>query len=551
MTKANRIPLTAERKLFYRNAATYSAGGIGRDMAYALWNNFILACILLTKNLNTEQFAVVSVIIIVCRIFDAINDPIMGGIVEATATKWGKFKPWIMIGVITNSVILYLTFALPLHGNAFLIFFPFAYILWDITYTMNDIGYWSMLPSLTSNEKDRNLLSTLANLGSGIGLAIVTLAVPVLTTGDFAIGGSAVTAYKIIPIIIVAVFILCQILVCVRVKEKPEALRIVPKEERSGFKQMLKVIKKNDQVRWMSVIMMLFNLGSNITAGMMTYYLYFNYGYQGTLVLVFSIISGAAAAATVLYPLLAKKMTRKKLSAVCLFSIILGYTGMLLTGLLWKNKASFFLLALFQTFTSLGQSIFYMVQTISVANSVEYNQKIIGKRDDGIIFSTRPFMAKMGSALQMAVVAVVFSVLKVADITNGISEIENQAALGTITAAQKEAQIADIISQVSTSTNNWLIVCMTVLPVIILGASILLYLKKYKIDEKTYQQIVDELEKDNADGVLISDVAEEVLSTLPTGGNPSYPGREPLPDLSAESVQTAENDTDACEEDNT
>ncbi|MEG2450863.1 MAG: MFS transporter, partial [Clostridia bacterium] len=260
---------------FNRNAWAFSLGGIGRDMAYTLWANFIVIAVLLTKGLDTAQFSILSVIIIVCRIFDAINDPIMGGLVEATSTKWGKFKPWILIGVVTNCVILYTTFAVPLYGNDFLIFFPFAYILWDITFTMNDIGYWSMLPSLTSNEKDRNTISTMANLTAGIGAGAIGLFLPMLTNGDFAVGGNAVTAYKILPAIICGVFLLCQIMTVCVVKEKPEHKMIIPKSERTGLKHMIGVLRHNDQLQWIATSMFFFNIGSAVLGSLISYYVYF------------------------------------------------------------------------------------------------------------------------------------------------------------------------------------------------------------------------------------------------------------------------------------
>ena len=138
---------------FARNKWIYSLGGVGRDLAYSLYTYFLLTFILYTKEVTDGQFAAISIIMVICRIWDGINDPIMGGIIENTRSKFGKFKPWILIGAITNAIVLVLIFSLPLKGTAFVIAFTFLYLIWDITYTMNDIGYWSMLPSLTSEPR--------------------------------------------------------------------------------------------------------------------------------------------------------------------------------------------------------------------------------------------------------------------------------------------------------------------------------------------------------------------------------------------------------------
>ncbi|MFA5154327.1 MAG: MFS transporter, partial [Clostridia bacterium] len=92
-----------EVKTFNRNKWFYSTGGIGRDMAYQLFSAYLLTYVMFTKTITNAQFAAISVIMIVCRIFDALNDPIMGGIIENTKMKLGKFKPWILIGALTSA----------------------------------------------------------------------------------------------------------------------------------------------------------------------------------------------------------------------------------------------------------------------------------------------------------------------------------------------------------------------------------------------------------------------------------------------------------------
>ena len=135
------------------------------------------------------------------------------------------------------------------------------------------------------------------------------------------------------------------------------------------------------------------------------------------------------------------------------------------------------------------QAVFYQVQTITIANSVEYNEWKTGEREEGIIFSIRPLAAKMGSAAQMGVVTVILSLLKIADITDKISEQENLANMGTITEAAKLANIKEIIAQVPTEITTWLLVCMTVLPMIIMTITVVLYLKKSKLDEQMYERM--------------------------------------------------------------
>ena len=111
--------VTTGEKLTNRNLLAFAGGGVGRDMAYNLWNGFLLVCIMYTKNVTAKQLSIILIMMAVCRIWDAINDPIMGGIIERTRGKWGKFKPWIFIGAVSNALITFMIFAIPLRGQDF------------------------------------------------------------------------------------------------------------------------------------------------------------------------------------------------------------------------------------------------------------------------------------------------------------------------------------------------------------------------------------------------------------------------------------------------
>ena len=85
----------------------FSLGTVGRDFLYNLFNGYLMTFILFTKTIDNAMLSIVGVIIVLARIFDAFNDPIMGGIVENTRSQWGKYKPWQLIGaVLTGGVIL-------------------------------------------------------------------------------------------------------------------------------------------------------------------------------------------------------------------------------------------------------------------------------------------------------------------------------------------------------------------------------------------------------------------------------------------------------------
>ena len=129
-----------ELRLRKRNLIMYPLGTVGRDMIYNLFTNFILTYILFTRRLNAAQLAAITAIMVGARVFDALNDPIMGNIIERTRTKWGKFKPWLVIGILSTSVVVYLAFNTDLQGWSFIWFFGVIYFMYSITYTMHDIS---------------------------------------------------------------------------------------------------------------------------------------------------------------------------------------------------------------------------------------------------------------------------------------------------------------------------------------------------------------------------------------------------------------------------
>lgn len=139
---------------------------------------------------HKRAFGAITAIVVAARIFDALNDPIMGNIIERTRTRWGKFKPWLVIGILSTSVVVYLAFNTDLQGWSFVWFFGVIYFMYSITYTMHDISYWGMVPALSTDANARNQFASRATLFAGIGGTLASVLIPMFTVGDMAIGGS-------------------------------------------------------------------------------------------------------------------------------------------------------------------------------------------------------------------------------------------------------------------------------------------------------------------------------------------------------------------------
>jgi len=161
-------------RLTFKEKAAYGLGAVGKDMVYMLSASYVLYYY---QDLLGVNAITMGIILLVARVFDAFNDPFMGVIVAKTKTRWGKFRPWLMIGTITNAVLLVLMFSAPPAASAggIAAYAAVTYIMWGVTYTMMDIPYWSMVPAFTRSGREREGLSALARSCAGVGSAIITI----------------------------------------------------------------------------------------------------------------------------------------------------------------------------------------------------------------------------------------------------------------------------------------------------------------------------------------------------------------------------------------
>lgn len=181
-----------KRNLSLKEKIAYGIGAVGKDMVYMLSATYILYYY---QDIMGVSAWVMGIILLVARIFDAFNDPLMGVLVAKTKSKWGKFRPWLFIGTLTNALVLFFMFAAPpsMDSKGLVAYAAILYVLWGVTYTMMDIPFWSMVPAFTNSGKDREDMSALGRTCAGVGSAIITV-VTVITVaflGNMAAGKSA------------------------------------------------------------------------------------------------------------------------------------------------------------------------------------------------------------------------------------------------------------------------------------------------------------------------------------------------------------------------
>lgn len=470
-------------KISKRNKWSYSIGSIGRDMVFILVSMFILPYIQYTMNLTVAQFSAVSAIMIFARIWDAVNDPMMGMVIENARFKGGKFRPWIMLGGATNFIITILLFLIRPDGWLFVLFFGIAYIAWGMTFTINDIAYWSLLPTLAKDNDERNNLTNLVLIFASIGQFVSGGLIPILVTGN------AVYMYKILAITISFIFLAFTFLTYFGVEEQSN---VDEKQEKVDLKKMYKILFKNDQLIVVSITILLYTIATELFLAFGINFFYFEFGYGGLQLTIFTVFFALGTLAALgIFPLLTKRFKRMEILTMGTIIALTGYIIFLSLGYIipmieWILYGSAFLIFF-------GQNLFFVVLVVMTANIIEFNELNTGERNESIIFSVRPFMTKLGAALQQGIVTLVLVASGVYVYSQRVAELEIQKSQGLIENITVEAN--SILSAATPSMLLMLRVGMGLIPMISMIGAYFLIRNKYVISEEKYDEILIELEK--------------------------------------------------------
>lgn len=503
----------------------YPASTIFRDSSYTLVSLFFLTFVQFcaplgfgwewnitssqlasrSDSLYTIQMLVITIIIVLLKIWDGFNDPIMGWIVEKTHFKLGKYKPWILIGGLTNAVVLYLMFTLRPGGWFYVIAFAIFYLLWDFTFTMNDIGYWSMLPSLSSDEKERNDLTTLVSISASVGAFAAGGLLPSI------VAGNAVETYSIVALVIAVLFALSQVILFFFCKEHKRDES--ENKDDAKFTDMFRILKNNSQTRVTTIVMCIYYLGSAILNGFGLNYFYYVYGYSngGGIMTYFTVAYALGTIiAQCLFPLLIKKLNRNQLFKLSFIILSVGYLlffiydlplnndGFALGLLALKDSGRIFdiiVLCVFGVIIFAGQGIFYLILIVMMTNTIEYNEYKFNERREAVIFSLRPLTAKVSSALMNGVTFVGLFATSLYGISKGISDYEIKKGLGEVTSDQVKLEADRLIAGINFDQIIWLKFFMCIIPLILFIISYILIKKYYVIDETYYKNMCLEIQK--------------------------------------------------------
>lgn len=455
-------------KLKMGEKIAYGLGAVGKDMVYMLSASYILYYY---QDLLGVSAIAMGMILMVARVFDAFNDPIMGVIVAKTRTKWGKFRPWLLIGTILNAVVLYFMFAAPptLDKQGLVAYAAATYILWGVTYSMMDIPYWSMIPAFTSGGKEREGLTTLARSCAGVGAALITVITMMCVV--FLGNKNEILGFRYFALIIAVLFVVMISITCTFVKEKSTV-----DVESPSVGQMFKAQVQNDQAMAVVLTIVLINCSIYITSNLVIYFFKYDFGgagWYGSYTL-FNTFGGAIQilAMMLFYPVLRKFMDTIKIFYFSFAMAIIGY--IVLLGLSFINMSNVYLLFIPGFFIFAANGILSVLTTVFLANTVDYGEVKNNRRDESVIFSMQTFVVKLASGIAALVASICLSVC---NLSNDTSNTEA------------------VVENVASSSVIGLRLTMTVIPIVGLLIGIFWFYKKYHLTEEKLEEIRSQLEQ--------------------------------------------------------
>ncbi len=466
-------------KLGFKEKLSYGLGAVGKDLVYMLSASYVLYYF---QDVLGVSAIAMGVILLAARVFDAFNDPIMGIIVAKTKTRWGKFRPWLMIGTLTNAAILFLMFACPptLSPSGLVAYAAITYILWGVTYTMMDIPYWSMIPAFTKSGKEREGLTTLARSCAGVGSALITIftVIVVKMIGRAIVGSEAsakeveIAGFKWFALIIATLFIVFILITCINIKEKATV-----DMESPSVKQMFKALISNDQAMTIVITIVLINIAIYTTSNLVIYFFKYDFGgegWQGSFTL-FNTFGGGIQilAMMIMYPVLRKFCSNIKVFYICLTSAIIGYG--VLFGLTFLDMSNVMVLFVPAFFIFSANGVLNVLTTVFLANTVDYGDMKNYRRDESVIFSMQTFVVKLGSGVSALIASISLSI-------NHLKADSSDAS-----------QAFDFSKAVSDSSKLGLRMTMTIIPIIGLIIAVIVFKKKFILTEKKMDEINLEL----------------------------------------------------------
>ena len=466
-TKPNYMTTFSERLSYW----TYF---VGQNVYYNITAAFI-STYLVMQGIDLAKGALVLLIV---KIWDAVNDPIFGYIFDKVQFKSGqKSLPWLRIAVALIPVVTIILFSIPSGMSELgkLIWFGVAYVLWDTVYTLTDVPAYAMLNTMTDNLEERNLLLSVNRVFSGGGVVIYGVVLPLLISES--VGMSASMAIAIMSVFSA----ITMVPLCLKCKER----NYKPDQEDENFspRQMMRYLGKNKYLlTYYGGYMATDALKTSAAVLLFVSFYLFGDSLFSIVLNFLNMVPGVFAA--MLMPTILKKLDKFKTLFWCnIVNIILG---LLIYFVGYEQKVLFLVLTCIRT---VPMSIVGILAFMFTPDCAEYGEYKTGINAKGITFAIQTFSVKITGAVSSALALFLLGLF------NWIS-VE----------AESFEQLAAMGIQQSPTALNGLWIVYALVPVIGMIISTFFYLG-YKLNDKDVQIMA----KCNS-GELTREEAEKLLS---------------------------------------
>lgn len=432
----------------------FAFAGLGQGMIYSVMSSYVSD---FYTNVMKLPLVFVLLLMLLARVWDAINDPLMGIIIDKHTTRWGKMKPYILFTSIPIAVLTFLMFYCPdLDKRGLMIYSGVVYVLWGMVYTASDVPFWSLPNVMTPNPKERGSLisisKTLNSIGSAVPMALFMVSgflMPVMYssmsksendivakildkfTDIEASGAINYDKMKYMFIVIVALVLGVTLYVNSYRHVKERVIIPVKKREKGEKSQLARIFSCKPLM--MVVLMGVLSSGrymlQSASVHVARYALYIGNDLTGmsaeeksaaisssisTVTTIFNVCAAVGMMGAMLFmPALIKKFEYKQIVVVTslfgfvasIFTSVVGYFVVL-------GNVSFFVCIPFLVISAIPLGVLNVASYAMIADSLDYLEWKTGFRDTGLGSACQGFVNKLGNAFATAGIILMYMMIK-------------------------------------------------------------------------------------------------------------------------------------------
>ena len=564
MTKVRKKATTADPLSYTSKERNgYLIGMAGQNIIYGIISSGLAFYF---SNVIALPAMAISVIMAIARVWDAINDPMMGTFVDKTKSKWGKCRPYLIFMPIIIMIGTILCFANGIYSEAnnstiqnvmIIAWAGISYILWGMLYTAADIPLWGIASRMTANESKRSNLLSLARMVAGIGGALGFVMTPIAQALAPMMPGNTAQAlqWAFIVVAIVLAIVGTILFQCAALaKERVDC----EEEKKRGIIDNFKIMWANKPFRRIlisGIIRSPFQLLLILAMPLMTLY----FGNNGAtadfvknILLQYGPIAvgvfGGQFGAMALTPILCKKFEKKTIFNVMNIVSGIAFAFIFVLYLIFPTTLGgvpIILLSIAFLIASAGVGFIMVLQSMMIADCVDYEEHTNGTRPDGVFFSGQSFLTKLAAGLAVMIQGICYAIVGYEG--DAVTSMNAALSSGLVTFAEEYRTFAMIM-----------FFLVSIPPAIGMILSIIPMLK-YELNDKEHSRILDELNAKrlaNANGevMTLEDVATEENVDAATSENAESATEEQtvdtmvMPVVAEDAAQEAEQTTEETAE---